>query len=179
MIYFAQELKEQKGLEHCLIICGINTLKANWEKEIKQHSDLSCKIIGKKVTRNGTVYYKSIKERVVEILNPIDEFFIIINIESLRNDEIVQAFRNTKNKIDMVVVDEVHKTSNQSSSQGSNLLKLNKYNYKIGLSGTLISNNPLNAYLPLKWIGAEKANLTNFKGQYCEFGGYGGHQIIG
>lgn len=179
MIYLAQELKEQKGLEHCLIICGINTLKANWEKEIKQHSDLSCKIIGKKVTRNGTVYYKSIKERIVEILNPINEFFIIINIESLRNDEIVQAFRNTKNKIDMVVVDEVHKTSNQSSSQGSNLLKLNKYNYKIGLSGTLISNNPLNAYLPLKWIGAEKANLTTFKGQYCEFGGYGGHQIIG
>lgn len=179
MIYLAQELKEQKGLEHCLIICGINTLKANWEKEIKQHSDLSCRIIGKKVTRNGTVYYKSIKERIAEILNPINEFFIIINIESLRNDEIVRAFRNTKNKIDMVVVDEVHKTSNQSSSQGSNLLKLNKYNYKIGLSGTLISNNPLNAYLPLKWIGAEKANLTDFKGQYCEFGGYGGHQIIG
>lgn len=29
MIYLAEELKAQKGLQHCLIICGINSLKAN------------------------------------------------------------------------------------------------------------------------------------------------------
>ena len=32
MIYLAEELKAQKGLEHCLIICGINALKSNLEK---------------------------------------------------------------------------------------------------------------------------------------------------
>ena len=179
IIYLAQELKEQKGLEHCLIICGINTLKSNWRKEIKIHSDLSCKILGEKVTKKGTVYYKSIKERAEEIMSPIEEFFIIVNIESLRSDEIITAFKKTKNKIDMVVVDEVHKASNQKSAQGGNLLKLTNYKHKIGLSGTLITNSPVSCFLPLKWIGVEKSNLTNFKSQYCVFGGFGGHQIVG
>ena len=178
-IYLAQELKEQKGLEHCLIICAINTLKANWKKEIITHSDLSYRIIGERKTKNGVISYASIKDRAKEILNPINEFFIIINIESLRDDEIIQAFKKTKNKIDMIVVDEIHRCANPSSDQGKNLLKLTKYNHKVALSGTLISNNPLSTYLPLKWIGAEKSTLTNFKGQYCEFGGFGGHQIIG
>ena len=179
IIYLAQELKEQKGLEHCLIICGINTLKTNWRKEINIHSDLSCRIIGEKITKKGTVTYKSIKERAEEILNPIDEFFLIINIESLRAQEVVDAFKKTKNKIDMVVIDEVHRCANKQSQQGENILKLNKYKHKIGLSGTIITNTPLSCFVPLKWIGVEKSNLTNFKSQYCVFGGFGGHQIVG
>lgn len=33
ILYIAQELKKQKKIEHCLIICGINTLKTNWKKK--------------------------------------------------------------------------------------------------------------------------------------------------
>ncbi len=29
LTYLAQELHEREGLEHCLVICGINTLKMN------------------------------------------------------------------------------------------------------------------------------------------------------
>ena len=50
----------------------------------------------------------------------------------------------------MIVFDEVHKANNSSSQQGHNLLKLKDHKYKIGLTGTLLTNNPLNAYLPLK-----------------------------
>jgi len=178
MIYLAQELKEQRGLEHCLIICGVNTLKSNWRKEIKIHSNLSCRIIGEKVTRGGKVRYGSMKERAAELMNPIDAFFLIINIESIRNDDIVQALKKTKNKIDMIVIDEIHRCGS-SSQQGHNLLKLDDFKHKIGLTGTLLVNSPLSAYLPLKWIGVEKATLTDFKGQYCEFGGFGGHQVVG
>lgn len=177
-IYLAEELKAQKGLQHCLIICGVNTLKANWEKEIIKFSNLSCRILGKRVNRKGNISYASVKERAAELMHPIDEFFIITNIETIRSEDIVQALRTTKNKIDMVVMDEAHKVSN-SSMQGKNMLKLNRYRYKIALTGTLILNNPLSAYGPLKWIGVEHANLTTFKSQYCVFGGFGGHQIIG
>jgi len=72
----------------------------------------------------------------------------------------------------------VHNCKNSSSQQGHNLLKLSA-DYLIGLSGTIILNSPLDAYVPLKWIGAEKSTLTNFKSTYCVFGGFGGHQIIG
>ena len=59
MIYLAQELKEQSNLKHCLVICGINSLKTNWESEIEKHSDLSYRILGKKVSKKGKVSYKT------------------------------------------------------------------------------------------------------------------------
>lgn len=178
MIYLAEELKEQKGLEHCLIICGINTLKSNWKKEISKFSNLPVRVIGEKISKKGNVHYTSISDRAAEIMKPIEEFFIVVNIEMLRSDDIIQAFKTTKNKINMIVLDECHKCSG-ISQQSQNLLKLKNYNYKIGLTGTLLTNTPLSAFIPLKWIGVENANLTNFKSQYCVFGGFGGHQIIG
>ena len=179
MIYLAEELKEQKGLEHCLIVCGINTLKSNWKKEIKKHSNLSCRVLGEKISKKGNVSYASVKERAAELINPLDAFFIITNIETLRNDDVIEALKKTKNKIGMIVLDEAHKTKNSGSQQGNNLLKLKDYQFKVALTGTLLMNKPLDAFVPLKWIEAEKATLTNFKSQYCEFGGFGGHQIVG
>ena len=179
MIYLAEELKEQKGLEHCLIICGINTLKANWKKEIKKYSTLSCRVLGEKINKKGKVSYASTKERAAELYNPLDAFFIITNIETIRSDDVLQALRTTKNNIGMIVLDEAHKVKNPSSQQGHNLLKLTNYQHKIALTGTLIMNKPIDAYSALKWIGAEKSNLSNFKSQYCVYGGFGGHQIVG
>jgi SNF2 family DNA or RNA helicase len=40
-------------------------------------------------------------------------------------------------------------------------------------------NNPLDAFVPLKWIDVEKSTVTTFKNQYCEFGGFGGYEIVG
>lgn len=179
MIYLAEELKAQKGLEHCLIICGINTLKANWKKEIQKYSTLSCRILGEKISKKGRVTYGSIKERAAELVAPSDAFFLILNVEALRSDEIMEALKNTKNNIGMIVLDEAHKCKSPSSQQGAHLLKLTNYEHKIGLTGTLIMNKPIDAYTALKWIGVEKANLSNFKSQYCVYGGFGGHQIIG
>ena len=179
MIYLAQELKEQSNLKHCLVICGINSLKTNWESEIEKHSDLSYRILGKKVSKKGKVSYKTIKDRAKELLEPIDEFFIITNIETLRSDDIVKALKKNVNQIDMVVFDEAHKAKNPSSIQGNHLLKLTNYDHKVALTGTLIMNKPLDAFTALKWLGIEKATYTDFKNQYCEYGGFGGHQVIG
>lgn len=72
-----------------------------------------------------------------------------------------------------------HNCKNPQSQQGHNLLKLTKYDYKIALTGTLIVNSPLDAFAALKWLGIEKSNWTTFKSQYCLYGGFGGHQIVG
>lgn len=109
MIYLAEELKAQCGLEHCLIICGINTLKTNWKREIEKYSTLSCRILGEKISKKGKISYSSIKERAAELMNPIDEFFVICNIETLRSADVIQALKTTKNKIGMIVLDEAHK----------------------------------------------------------------------
>lgn len=108
MIYLAEELKKRDGIKHCLIVCGINTLKTNWEKEIKKHSKLDCVILGKKITKTGKVWYDGNKARTNQLKHKINEFFIITNIEALRDDEFLAALKNGPNAIDMVVVDEIH-----------------------------------------------------------------------
>ena len=177
LIYLAQELKRTRNVEHCLIICGINTLKINWEKEIQKHSELTCTILGKKRTRKGKVYYGGVNDRLSQLKSTINEFFVITNIETLRDDKIVAQLRNGKNKFDMIVVDEIHTCKSNTSQQGKNLLKLKEATYKVGLTGTLLLNNPLDAYVPLKWIGAENACFSNFRYQYCQYGGYFGNEF--
>lgn len=179
IIHLAEELKEQRGLEHCLIICGLATLRANWEKEIKLHSDLSSVVIGKKVNSKGNVVWMTVKERAEQLRNKIDDFFVIINIESIREDCVVDAINNSENKFDMMAFDECHKAAGTNSIQSNNLLQLTEATYKVGMTGTLLTNSPLSAMIPLKWIGIEHSTLTNYKAQYCEFGGFGGHQIVG
>ena len=178
IINIARELKAQKGIQHCLVICGVNALKSNWKNEINIHSNETCRILGENISKKGRITYSKIPERAKELKENIDEFFVITNIETFRYEDIVKAFKTSKNKFDLVIVDEVHKIKNRSSKQGSNLLKIDSP-YKIAATGTLILNNPLDCYMPLKWTHNESSNLTNFKNIYCTFGGFGGHDIVG
>ena len=136
IIYIAEELRAQKKIEHCLIICGINSLKSNWKKEIEKHSNLSCRVLGETINSKGNISYGSISDRAEELVKPIDEFFIITNIESFRNKDMQHALNNSENNIDLVVVDEIHKCVNSQSLQGEALLNI-KAKYKIGATGTL------------------------------------------
>ena len=171
MIYLAQELKRRENIEHCLIICGINTLKHNWKKEIQTHSDLSCRILGERINRKGNVKIGSVNDRLEDLKNPIEEFFVVTNIETIRNTDILKELTKGKaNKFDMIVADELHMMKSPTSQQGKNFLKLSA-KYQVGLTGTLLTNSPLDAYVPLKWLGVDNSTYTNFKFYYCNYSG--------
>ena len=78
----------------------------------------------------------------------------------------------------MIVVDEVHTCKNPTSIQGKNLLKLYS-KYKIAATGTLITNNPIDAYVPLKWIDQNKSNYSTFKYYYCNYDGPFHNELVG
>ena len=178
--YLAQELKLRENIQHCLIICGINTLKMNWKTEIEKHTNLSCRILGQRVNKRGRFVIDGVPQRLEQLQEPIEEFFVITNVETLRDEKIIKAIlKNKHNKFDMIVFDEVHTCKSPTSQQGRNLLKLNKAKYRIGATGTLLLNNPMDAYVPLKWIGEERANYTSFKYYYCNYGGIFGNQLVG
>lgn len=177
--YIAEELYKKGEIEHCLVICGLNSLKTNWKKEIQKHSELSCTILGERTTRTGNVVFGSISDRLKHLSNPIDEFFIITNVETIRDDKIVDAIMNGVNKIDMIVVDEIHQCKSPTSIQGKNLLKLSKCKYQIGATGTLLLNSPIDSYVPLKWIEAERAPMSRFKSYYSVYGGLFGNDFLG
>lgn len=178
MIYLAQELKERNEISHCLVICGVNSLKHNWKSEIEKHSNLSVHILGEKINSKGVAKVGGIKDRLEDLNVERKEFFTITNIETLRDSNIVKAINSGKTKFDLILFDECHKAKSVSSQQSKGLQKLDA-KYKVAMTGTLLTNNPIDAYVPLKWLGVENSTATNFKYYYCVFGGYFGNEIIG
>ena len=47
------------------------------------------------------------------------------------------------------------------------------------LTGTIITNSPIDLYVPLKCMQVEESNFNSFKNHYCTMGGFGGYQIVG
>lgn len=172
----AETLHRRGLIDHCLIICGVASLRQNWKKECLKFSNESVTVLGEKISKSGRIYYKSMRERVEILKNPIDEFFVVTNIESLQNDAIVEAL-NKSGKFGMIAFDEAHRGS-RSSKMGENLMKL-KAPYKVAATGTIIVNNPQSAFVPLVWTGNDKSTFTNFKSLYCEFGGFNNYQVVG
>lgn len=178
IIWLAETLKRRGVIDHCFIICGVNSLKQNWKKEIQKFSTESAVVLGEYTTRTGTIRYRSMDKRAAQLKDPIDEFFVITNLESLRDDRIIEAFKKSSNKFGMIAFDEAHKAATKTSQQGTNLLKL-EAPFKVAATGTLITNNPLSAYVPLSWTGNDQSILTTYKSQYCNFGGIKDSQVIG
>ena len=178
MIYLAEVLKKREGLKHCLIVCGINSLKYNWAREISKFSDLSYTILGQKFTRTGKTRFVSVSERCKMLKAGIKEFFVITNKETLQNKEFAEAFNKSRSDFDLIILDEAHKCKSPTSLSTKNLMKL-KAKRKIALTGTIIMNSPENAYVPLKWTNNIGSNYSQFKGMFNEYGGFAGKQVIG
>lgn len=177
-ICLAETLKRRGLIDHCFIICGINALKQNWKKEIAKFSTESAVVLGEYITRTGKVRYRSVEKRAQQLKEPIEEFFIITNIETLRDDSIVDAFKKSENRFGLIAVDEIHKAAgSKSAQQTTNLLKLDAP-FKLGMTGSLIVNSPVSAYSSLVFTDNDSATLTNFKSQYCSYGGFKNSQII-
>ena len=168
--------KLQRGYKHCLIICGVNGLKWNWMNEIGIHSNETGYILGQRRNKIGS---NADKLEDARTLDRNDNYFIITNVESLRNEDIVSTIsaKCQDGTIGMIVTDEVHKMKNPSSQQGKGFLKLQAQTM-IAMTGTPLMNNPMDLYIILKWLGYEKHAFYSFKQHYCVMGGYGGYEVI-
>lgn len=173
--------KIKYGYKHCLIVCGVNTLKWNWLNEVQTHTDEKAHILGSKVSRDGKIKIGSTKDKF-EDLKSIDDlpYFIITNVESFRDEAIANKIAElcSKKIINMCVADEMHKMKNPTAQQTKGFLKCLP-ECRIGMTGTPLMNNPLDLYVILKWLGYETHAYYSFKKHYCVMGGYGGYEIIG
>ena len=174
--------KKLTGAKRCLIICGVNGLKWNWQNEIKTHSNESGWILGQRKRRTGKIYIGSTKDKLEDLknLDSIKDYFLITNVESLRDADIAATISDycKKGIINMVAIDEIHKCKNPSSQQGKGILKI-KADTHIAMSGTPLMNTPLDLFIILRWLGYEKHAFYAFKNHYCIMGGYGGYDVVG
>lgn len=127
MLYLALELKKAGKIDHCLIICGVNTLKFNWKREIEKHTDEQCYILGQRISKKGKFSIGSVSDRVADLKKEIDEFFVVTNIETLRDPDIVKGINKGANKFDLIIIDEVHRCFDYDT-----IIKTDRGDLKIG-----------------------------------------------
>lgn len=181
VIDIAVAKKLQYGYKHCLIICGVNGLKYNWQSEIKMHSNEDSWILGSRYSnRRMIIGTNAEKLEDIKNLDSIKPYFIITNVETLRDEAIVAELqKRCKDKtIGVVAIDEIHKCKNPSSQQGKGILKIQS-ECRIAMTGTPLMNTPLDLYIILKWLGYESHAFYAFKKHYCEMGGFGGYEVVG
>lgn len=161
----------KKEIYKCLIVCGVNSVKYNWQEEIQIHSN----------ERSTIIDDKTMDKRVAHLNEWYkgSEFFGIINIESLRNEKIQDAlYIGIKDGfIGAVIVDEIHKAKNGQSQQGK-ALRILRAPIKIGLTGTPIMSKAEDLWNILTWLGVEKRNVWQFRNAYCVMGGYGNYKVV-
>jgi len=112
VIDIAVAKKLEHVYRHCLIVCCVNGLKWNWLNEIHKHSNEEGYILGQRVTR-GKITIGSNADKLTDVkhLASIPSYFIITNVETLRNDEIALELKELckSGEIGIVAIDEIHK----------------------------------------------------------------------
>ena len=168
-------VSKKNQMKHCLIVCGVNELKWNWVKEVAVHTNEQAHILGEHEGKIG-----SVNERLTDLGKEHAEFFLITNIETLRDANIQVKIKTMcqAGVIGMTIIDEIHKCKNPTSKQGKAIHCCCSY-YKLALTGTPIMNAAIDLYNVLKWLEVENHTLTQFKNHYCIMGGFGGYQIVG
>ena len=183
VIDIAVARKQLYGYKHCLIICGVNSLKWNWVNEIHTHSSEEAYILGQRIKKNRIVVEgnKAKLEDAVRLYeNDLESYFIITNIETMRDDKIVESLIKScaSKTISMIAVDEIHKNKNPQSQQSKGLIRLQS-ECEIAMTGTPLMNTPLDLYFIFKWLGYEKHSFYAFRNHHCIMGGFGGYEIMG
>lgn len=192
IIDFVGCIEKTDTINKVLIVCGVNSLKYNWQSEIEIHSNEKGWVLGTRFRkRTGKAYEGSTKDKLEDLDNLPDCRYIITNIESLR----VGAEKISKSKyhfpvaeklqelckngtISVIAFDEVHRSKEPTSLQSRAMINV-QAKYMVAMSGTPLMNNPLDLYFPLHWLGYENHSFYQFKTHYCNLGGYGGSDVVG
>lgn len=195
--------KKQYKFKHCLIICNINTSKYNWKNEVESATKgkMTGYILGARIKKDGTISYDGGSKPKIEDLKtghmygdkscPKLPYFLICNVESLRAKEgrkyvfadLLIDYINS-GKINIGIIDEIHKNMSPTSTQGKQILRIKKatgHNCEwIPMTGTPIVRKPTDVFLPMKLIDAHNfSSYYTWNKEFCIYGGFGGHEIIG
>lgn len=198
----AQYMREKHGLKHCLIIACVNSAKYNWVDDIIKHTDGEevPYILGTRFHKDKTERYDTGSKEKLQDLTLLKKygkkdgedlpFFLIMNIEAIRMregkkypiaDRLVELINS--DYIGMIAADECHRGLSMQSLQGKKMLDIKKRTKQIQwlpMTGTPITSKPTDVFLPLRLVDGHSSNsYHNWCQEFCIYGGFGDHEIVG
>lgn len=196
--------QKQNRFQHCLIICCVNSSKYNWLKDIDTHTNGEHVpyILGSRLRKRRPGFEVGGGKEKLADLTTLKQFgakkggkalpyFLILNVEAIRYkdgrkfpiaDKLIELI--DKRYISMIIIDEVHKNLSPTSMQGKQLLRIKKTISEtpmwMPMSGTPITKRPTDLFMPLRLVNAHGYNsYYTWSKEYCIYGGFGGHEVIG
>lgn len=163
-------LYEQGKIYKLLVVCP-KSIVGVWEEEFRKFADYKYAL----TVLDGTL---DKKKAAFGYMNGSGLQIIVVNYESCwrLEKEIV------KWKPNIIVCDESSKIKNPQTAQAKTLHRLGKQTrYNVILTGTPITNNPLDFFSQYKFLDESiyGSSYFLFRARYAILGGYQRHQIVG
>ena len=174
-----------------LVVCPAS-VKSTWKRELKYfvHEDEITIVEGSKWKENKFTiinydildnFYEVPTEIVKRRVKDVDENgkikynWVEKEVVSRKNEIIKDAMENSQlfqSQFDCIIIDEVHRLSNKTSGRYkiiSDLIQRSKPQGIFELTGTMITNNPMNLYNILKLIDADVTkDWVHYAITYCD-----------
>lgn len=175
--------KEMYGFRHCLVICGVNSVKHNWVREIEKHTDQKGFVLAdgsadrvKQLQGLGLACYSAEDidamgkrdRKKAEAANALNRaYFLVVNMEAFRHDAFAEKVKELceDGQIGGILFDEMHKCINTESKQSKNILRI-RAQFKVGITGTPLLNRPTDAYFTFAWLEKTKADFWQWNTVY-------------
>jgi len=165
------------GAKRILVTCPLGVVPV-WPAEFRKHTDEQALIVP---LHTGSVKSKMQRaDAAFKASKPDDRVVLVINHESLWREPFGEWA--LKQKFDIIVSDEHHKSKSPGGRFSMFLAKLAKSAKKrLALSGTPLSHSPLDAYGQWRFLdtGVFGSNFTRFRSKFAIMGGFGNYQVVG
>lgn len=169
-IAVAGTLYQRGEIKRLLIVCP-KSIVGVWESEFEKFADYEYTLT---VLEGDSTK----KADTLRNMGSVGLQVVVVNYESVwRLEQEIQMW-----KPDMIACDESSKIKNPQAKQAKSLHKLGQQaEYKVILTGTPITNSPLDFFSQYKFLddGIFGLSFYRFRARYAILGGYGNHQIVG
>lgn len=168
-----------RGQVEALFVLSPNSVKDVWTEELQAHMPDWCEY---EVFVDGPGRSAELKEFVETRSGKLK--VLVTNVEALASREKESAYaRFLATYRALVAVDEFTRFKNHMAKRTRALLRLRQFAvYRRILSGTPITQNPLDIYAPFKFLDEAILGfrtLTQARARHAIMGGFGGKQVVG
>jgi len=169
-------LAARKQAKAILILCPLSVCDAWREQHQRFRPNVQMAILNRRSVKRKLEEAERIKQRAKSFAQP---FVVVVNYESARSAPLAPWLE--KQKFDLLVLDEIHKTKSHKGSTSKWVARLTKTcGQRVGLTGTPMPHSPMDIFAQFRALGSPILgnSFWRFRQRYAVMGGYQGKNVV-